>query len=127
LDYADEDDFEEEENVGENPLFDQLATPMEINIEISERRNEIIEIPDAHDVDQLRHESVHAKVDNDMESSDLGFSEGRNEVDEHALEIEKLGHFEIDRSVSDQIVGINNDESFDFSQGEFSDADLSEG
>ena len=34
------------------------------------------------------------KADNDMESSDLNFSEEHNEKDEHEYQIEQLGDFE---------------------------------
>lgn len=54
------------------------------------KRNDIIEIPvranDEHNLQEL-----HQKVDNDMESSDLGFSEDANEVDEHEYQIGELG------------------------------------
>ena len=56
-----------------------------------------------------------------MESSDLGFSEDRNHADEHLYQIGELGNFEIERSMSDENVGINKEQSVDFSDGDFSD------
>lgn len=57
---------------------------MQISVEISElkRMNDIAEIPSAP-VDQNA-EIVPQKVDNDLESSDLEFSEKHEPVDEHA-------------------------------------------
>lgn len=55
--------------------------------------NEIPEIP-ADDI-------VPQKVDNDLESSDVGFSDGHDHVDEHAYQIGELGEFEVERSISD--------------------------
>ena len=55
---------------------------MQISVEISElkRMNVIAELPV---IDQNSEIAVPQKVDNDLESSDLGFSEGREIVDEH--------------------------------------------
>ena len=39
-----------------------------------------------------------SKADNDMESSDLNFSEERPEIDRNAYEIENIGNFEVDNS-----------------------------
>ena len=54
---------------------------MQISVEISDlkRVNEIAEIPAAIDQNS---ELVPQKVDNDLESSDLGFSEGHEVVDD---------------------------------------------
>ena len=97
---------------------------MQINVEISEKKNglwnDIIDVPPSKEEEHERREALHAKADNDMESSDLNFSQERNEVDEHGYQIEQLGTFEIDRSVSDHIQAINKDESVDFSLQEFS-------
>ncbi len=71
------------------------------------------------DEEQLHHDMVHRKVDNDMESSDLGFSDRAMQVDEHDYQIAELGQFDIDRSMSDVIDGINKEQSVEFSQ-EFS-------
>jgi len=61
---------------------------------------------------------VPQKVDNDMDSSDLGFSEHDEVVDEHAYQIGELGQFEIERSLSDEVEGINREQSsVDFSEG----------
>ena len=87
-----------------------------INVEISDlKNNEIIAIPDNINPDQS---TVHLKVDNDMESSDLNFSEDEPRVDENAYQIDRLGSFEVDKSISDQIEGINKDRSVDFSDGD---------
>lgn len=49
----------------------------------------------------------------------MGFSEDRNEIDEHAYQIGELGQFEVDKSLDDEIVvGINKDTSVDFSDEE---------
>lgn len=40
--------------------------------------------------------AVPQKVDNDMESSDLAFSDHDHVVDEHDYQIEQLGDFEIE-------------------------------
>lgn len=82
---SDDDEDEEEEN---GPLAGAPDGNVEINIEITERKNDIILIPDATDKDTLHHDTVHAKADNDMESTDLNFSEGIKEADEHAYQIE---------------------------------------
>lgn len=73
---------------------------MQISVDISElkrnnlqKMNEIPEIP-ADDI-------VPQKVDNDLESSDVGFSDGHDHVDEHAYQIGELGEFEVERSISD--------------------------
>lgn len=75
----------------------------------------------------LRHDNVHKKVDNDMETSDVGFSQHSELEDEHGYQIEELGQFEIERSQSDMMVeGINNEQSVEFSAGFDSELDLSE-
>lgn len=94
---------------------------VEIAVEITEKKNDIIEMP--IDEEQIHHDMVHRKVDNDMESSDLGFSDHLREPDEHDYQIAELGEFEVDRSLSDVLEGINKDKSVEFSQ-EF-DSDLS--
>ena len=49
----------------------------------------------------------------------MGFSEDRNEIDEHAYQIGELGKFDLDKSLDDDIVvGINKDTSVDFSDEE---------
>ena len=53
-----------------------------------------------------------------MESSDLSFSEERNQIDEHAYEIGELGKFDVEKSFSDLVGGINDDSSVDFSDQE---------
>lgn len=68
------------------------------------------------------HPKIIQKVDNDMETSDLGFSEELSLVDEHAYQIEATGEFDIDQSVTDhEAGGINKEMSVDFSDGSFSD------
>jgi len=49
---------------------------MEINIEITERRNNMMELPPGFD---HRHSN---KFENEVESSDLNFSEVDNEIDD---------------------------------------------
>ena len=91
---------------------------MQISVEISElkRVNDIAEIPTAP-VD-LNAEIVPQKVDNDLESSDLEFSEGHEPADEHAYQIGELGEFEAEKSSSDEADGMNRDDtSVDFSEG----------
>jgi len=61
--------------------------------------NEIDEIPIGHDDDESEHEAEQ-KVDNDLESSDVGFSEGHDLVDEHAYQIGEIGEFEVEKSKS---------------------------
>lgn len=85
---------------------------IEINVEISEKKNEI---PLMH---AGEHAPIRVKADNDMESSDLGFSEDHPVVDEHAYQIERTGQFEMDNSISDrESGGINREMSVDFSEG----------
>jgi len=53
------------------------STTLEINIDISERKklNDIIEIPTLIDPEHHSNKDMHPLADNDMESSDLNFSE----------------------------------------------------
>ena len=105
------------------PLAGAPGKDVEINVEISEKKNDIIEIPRAKDEDMLRHDNVHKKVDNDMETSDVGFSEHSVLAEEHGYQIEELGQFEIERSLDDVMVeGINKEQSVDFSAGFGSDS-----
>lgn len=68
-----------EENEG--PTAGAPGQDVEINVEITEKKNGIIEIPvDVHDEE---HQKIRTKVDNDMETSDLGFSEDIPVVEEH--------------------------------------------
>ena len=90
---------------------------MQISVEISElkRMNDIAELPL---IDQNSEVAIPQKVDNDLESSDLGFSEGREVADEHAYQIGEVGEFEVERSLSDELEGINREQSsVDFSEG----------
>lgn len=57
------------------------------------------------------------KVDNDLESSNLGFSDGHSLVDEHAYQIGELGEFNFEKSLSDELEGINREQSVEFSEG----------
>ena len=103
--------------MNEQPAPIQGPQEMQISVEISDlkRMNDIAEIPVPVD---LNSEIVPQKVDNDLESSDLGFSEGHEAVDEHAYQIGELGEFEVERSLSDEIEAINRDQaSVDFSDG----------
>jgi len=109
-DSSDEDDI---------PQGDGTAD-VQINVEITDKKNQIIDVP----LDAIvEHEDVvHQKADNDMETSDLAFSDNMEKVDEHAYQIGELGDFEAERSFDEQqvIEGINKDHSVDFSEGDFS-------
>ena len=89
---------------------------MQISVEISElkRMNDIAELPV---IDQNSEIAVPQKVDKDLESSDLEFSEGREIVDEHAYQIGELGEFEVERSLSDELELNREQSSVDFSEG----------
>ena len=82
------------------------------------KQNQILEVPIAHDADTHHAEIIPKKIDNDMESSDISFSEEANQIDEHSYQIGELGQFEVEKSISDVIVGINEDRSVDFSDGD---------
>jgi|Transcript_44694 hypothetical protein len=57
---------------------------VEINVKISEKKkNDIIDTADVLDGHDMRQQDVQAKADNDMESSDLNFSEENAKLDEH--------------------------------------------
>ena len=63
------------------------------------------------------------KADNDMESSDLNFSEEHDEKDEHEYQIEQLGDFEaeakslLSEEYHDVVGNIKDEQSVDFSEG----------
>lgn len=76
-----------EEN--DEPLAGAPGKDVEIAVQISDKKNDIIEMP--IDQEQIHHDMVHRKVDNDMESSDLGFSDRAMLVDEHDYQIAELG------------------------------------
>ena len=72
-DEDEDDDLEDDEEELDTRVRPQQTSPLEIDIAISERKklNDIIEIP-THAEPEL---DVHQMADNDMESSDLNFSE----------------------------------------------------
>ena len=75
-----------EENEGA-PGADAGATDVQINVEITDKKNQI-DIPVENVVEA---DDVHQKADNDLESSDLGFSENHEHRDEHDYQIGELG------------------------------------
>ena len=87
---------------------------LQIDVTISEKKRNDIN----PEVAPIELEIIPKKVDNDMESSDLSFSEERNQIDEHAYEIGELGKFDVEKSFSDLVGGINDDSSVDFSDQE---------
>ena len=92
---------------------------MQISVEISElkRVNDIAAEIASAPVDQNA-EGIPQKVDNDLESSDLEFSEKHEPVDEHAYQIGELGKFEAEKSSSDEADVMHRDDtSVDFSDG----------
>ena len=67
-----------------------VGQEMQISVEISDLKRMMNDIEDVPTNDDL----VPQKVDNDLESSDVGFSDGQNDVvDEHAYQIGELGQF----------------------------------
>ena len=114
----DDDDLDDDEEDLETRVRPKTS-PLEIDIAISERKklNDIIEIPTHAEPEH----DVHQMADNDMESSDLNFSEDhREQQEEHAYQIQELGDFELDRTLSEDIQGLNKEESVDFSDGHYS-------
>lgn len=88
---------------------------MEINVQISEKKNDILEIPVIHE--EPEEVKLPLKVDNDMETSDLGFSEDQPALEENGYQIGELGEFDIEKSTSEVVEPINDDRSVDFSEG----------
>lgn len=79
--------------------------------------NDIIEIPTHIEPEH----DAHIMADNDMDSSDLNFSEDKGILqDEHAYQIDQLGDFEVDKSLSEDLPGLNKEQSVDFSDGQLS-------
>jgi len=66
-----------------------VGQEMLISVEISDLKRMMNNIEDVPTNDDL----VPQKVDNDLESSDVGFSEGHSVVDEHVYQIGELGQF----------------------------------
>ena len=99
---------------------------MQIDVQISDKKNDIIEVPPIVHEEHKDELLMPLKADNDMESSDLSFSEDKNNVDEHEYQIGELGNFEVEKSISDDVIGINKDESVDFSEGDLSAEMMSE-
>ena len=122
-DDEDEDQYEEMPNQYSAPVKQELT----IDVTISEmKKNAVLEVPITHEADIHHKETIPKKIDNDMESSDISFSEEANQIDEHSYQIGELGQFEVEKSVSDAIEGINEDRSVDFSDGDQLSADISD-
>lgn len=89
---------------------------MQISVEVSElKRNQILEPA----LNAYENQPIEQNLmDGTLTDEDIVFSEGRNEVDEHAYQIEKTGKFDIEASDSEQIAGVvRSDHSVEFSQG----------
>ena len=136
--YDDEDEDDEyyyDEEVDSNEGFDNVGTlaapviqQMQISVDISELKqmNDLDVIPTEHKEHDSEHD-LEQKVDNDLESSDLGFSEGHIFVDEQAYQIGELGEFEIEKSLNGSLEGINSQQSsVEFSEGAHLSADFGE-
>jgi len=115
----DEDYYDEEDDIPvddiPNPIG--LNRDVEINVNISDKKNDILEVPKLEQK-HIHKDTVPQKVDNDMESSDLGFSDHEHYVDEHSYQIEQLGDFDYERTEDEVIASVDEDHSVDFSTGE---------